>query len=226
MSSPSPKTTSSIFEALRAELIADLAPKTVMERKLASAIATGTHLAVSTISAPSKSTLYALGTEDPDNIVNCEVAQIHTAMSDAITFGKESAKLALMSVYEQRMNRSLHKNLDKLRELQAERKLNHQRDLIDETSIALANDLNGLPYNAPLRPGRNGSVFSTSEILAAANRQTILNTARAKTARCPSRQGPIRRCLGQPRSQSPNLRSESSRCSLKCLVFSYRRTSA
>ena len=39
--------------------------------------------------------------------------------------------------------------MDKLAELQAERKTNYDQDLEVEMSIAKANDVNGLPYQAP-----------------------------------------------------------------------------
>ena len=163
-----------VFETLKAEFIADLAPETVMENKLASSIAWDTwrldHLRAIEMS------MYALGTSDPDCDMDCDDPQLHTALSDAKTFVKQSAKFALMSLYEQRMNRSLHKNLATLRELQAERKRNYQHDRNEEVTIASANKLNGLAYEAPATASENGYVFETSEIVAAATRNgTLLN---------------------------------------------------
>jgi hypothetical protein len=83
-----------------------------------------------------------------------------------------------MSIYEQRLNRSIHKNIDKLAELQTERKRSYEHDLKKEMDIAKANDVNGLPYQAPTRRSKNGIVFSTAEILAAANRQSVVSVAR------------------------------------------------
>jgi len=166
------------FEKLKAELIADLAPKTVLELRLASGIAWDTWR-LDRLRAVEMN-MYALGNSDPDNDVECPDSQLHTTMTSAVTFAKESGKFALMSTYEQRLNRSLHKNLATLRELQAERKDSFQRDLNEEIHIARANDLKGLSYKAPTRPGPNGFVFSTAEILSAANRDSILYAARAK----------------------------------------------
>jgi len=165
-----------IFEKLKAELVEDLAPKTVMELHLASSIAWDTwrldHLRAIEMN------LYALGTEDPDCDIECDSPQLQTAMSDALTFVKQSKKMGLMSIYEQRLNRSIHKNIDKLAELQAQRKRTYEQDLKEEMDIAEANEVNGLPYQAPTRRSRNGIVFSTSEILAAANRKSIVSVAR------------------------------------------------
>jgi hypothetical protein len=164
-----------VFEKLKAELIADLAPQTVMERKLASSIAWDTwrldHLRAVEMN------LYALGASDPETTVDCENPQIDTAMSAALTFAKESSRFTLMSVYEQRINRAIHKNLATLRELQAERRRNYRHDLDEEVTIARANDINGLPYKAPAWPSRNGSVFSTAQVLAAANRESVVFNA-------------------------------------------------
>jgi hypothetical protein len=166
-----------IFEQLKAELIEDFAPKTTMELRLASSIAWDTwrldHLRAVEMN------LYALGTQDPDCDIQCDGPQLHTAMSGALTFVKQSKKMGLLSIYEQRLNRSIHKNMDKLAELQAERKRNYEHDLKEEVAIAEANEINGLPYQAPTRRSKNGIVFSTAEIQAAANRQSVVSAARS-----------------------------------------------
>jgi hypothetical protein len=166
-----------IFEQLKAELIEDLAPKTTMELRLANSIAWDTwrldHLRAVEMN------LYAIGTQDPDCDIECDGPQLHTAMSGALTFVKQSKKMGLLSIYEQRLNRSIHKNMDKLAELQAERKRNYEQDLKEEVHIAKANEVNGLPYHAPTRRSKNGIVFSTDEIRAAANRESVISLSRA-----------------------------------------------
>ena len=88
-----------VFEKLKAALIDDLAPKTVMELHLASSIAWDTwrldHLRAVEMN------MYALGTQDEETTVDSENPQIDTALSGALTFEKQSAKFALMSIYEQ-----------------------------------------------------------------------------------------------------------------------------
>ncbi len=165
-----------VFEKLKAELIEDFAPKTAMELRLANSIAWDTwrldHLKAVEMN------LYALGTQDPDCNVECDSPQLHTAMSGALTFVKQSKKMGLLSIYEQRLNRSIHKNMDKLAELQAERKRDYEHDLKEEVHIAEAKEINGLPYQAPTKRSKNGIVFSTAEVLAAANRESVVSTAR------------------------------------------------
>jgi hypothetical protein len=165
-----------VFEQLKAELIEDFAPKTTMELRLANSIAWDTwrldHLRAVEMN------LYALGTQDPDCDIECEGPQLHTAMSGALTFVKQSKKIGLLSIYEQRLNRSIHKNMDKLAELQADRKHSYEQDLKEEMDIAEANEINGLPYQAPTKRSKNGIVFSTAEIQAAANRRSVVKVAR------------------------------------------------
>ena len=132
---------------IKSDFIEDLAPKTTMELSLASSIAWDSwrlnHLRAVEMN------IYALGTADNSVEIDADNPQIHTAISGAVTFVDEAKRFALMSIYEQRMNRSLHKNLTTLRQLQAERKANYQRDLEEEIILARANDINGLPYEAP-----------------------------------------------------------------------------
>jgi hypothetical protein len=146
-----------------------------MELKLASSIAWDTwrldHLRATEMN------IYALGTEDPNTAVECDDPQIHTAMTAARTFTNKADKFALMSLYEQRMNRAIHKNLATLRAMQVERKQAYEKERAQEVLIARYNDLKGLPYQAPAVPTQNGFVFSNDEIFAAAHRESTLEIA-------------------------------------------------
>jgi hypothetical protein len=129
--------------------------------------------------------MYAIGADSPDVIVDTDDPRLQTAMSNAATFAAESPKFANMSLYEQRINRSLHKNLATLRELQAERKRHEKKDRADEVILARYSDIKGLTYQAPARPTANGSVFSNEEILGAANRLTTLKVAKSELWKAP-----------------------------------------
>ncbi len=129
--------------------------------------------------------IYALGTEDPDTDVQCDDPQIHTAMTAARIFTKHADRFALMSLYEQRINRAIHKNLATLRAMQAERKQAYEKERAQEVLIARYNDLNGLAYEAPAAPSQNGFVFSNHEIFAAANRESTLEIAKVTVNQLP-----------------------------------------
>ena len=164
-----------VFEKHKADLIQDLAPKTVMELKLASAIAWDTWRL--DFLRATEMNIYAVGTDDPDNEVSCDDPHVRHALITARTFCKESRRFELMSIYEQRMNRSLHKNLATLRAMQAERRAQYNREHDHEVCIARACDINGLQYQAPAATVTNGFVFSNHEIIAAAARQRSFEAA-------------------------------------------------
>jgi hypothetical protein len=174
-----------VFEHLKAELIADLDPRTVIELRLAHSIAWDTwrldHLRAV------EANLYALGADTPDSDLDCEHPQLHTALSHALTYANNADRFGNLSLYEQRLNRSIHKNLATLHALQAERKLIFNREMKEEVEIARANDFSGLPYQAPATPTRNGFVFANSEILAAAHRASTLEVARHTLKSAPNK---------------------------------------
>ncbi len=165
-----------VFEQFRKDLVKDLAAKTTIELSLAHAIAWDTWR-LNRLRAVEEN-MYALGTQTPGTTVETETPELQTALSCALTFSSEAHKFALMSLYEQRLNRSLHKNLATLRELQAERIRNFKQDRAQEVAIARYSDIIGLTYQAPATPTLNGSVFSNNEILTAANRLTTLEVAK------------------------------------------------
>ena len=174
-----------VFEKQKAELIASLAPKTTMELSLANSVAWDTwrlnHLRAVEMN------MYAIGTDNPDIAVDADNPEIHTAMANAMTFSNDSEKFARMSIYEQRMNRSIHKNLETLRKLQAERLAHYKNDRAEEILLARYSDIKGLPYESPVIANANGSVFSKHEIFTAANRLTTLQVAKIEVFMAPQK---------------------------------------
>jgi hypothetical protein len=177
-----------LFERLKAELVAGFNPKNPMERKLAEAIAWDTwrldHLRAIEMN------IYALGileesaediAEDPAGEIAEEIAaapdDFDTALADARTFRAEGKRFDLMSLYETRMNRNLHRNLAILRDLQAERKRNYEAGKKEETQIARLHEFNNMPIQASAYPSKNGFIFSNEEIAVAAVRLRYADVA-------------------------------------------------
>jgi hypothetical protein len=106
------------FEQLKEELIADFAPKTSMELHLANSIAWDIwrldHLRATAM------TLSAMGTQDSRNAIETNRPETHTALTEAITFERQSHTLATISRCEYRLNQSVHRNLAVLKALKAE----------------------------------------------------------------------------------------------------------
>lgn len=163
-----------VFEKLKAEHVADLAPQTISETKLAHAIAWDTWRLDRLRAAEMNIFAQAAEFHEPpdetpdDNEID---PALRTARAEAHIFRTEAARLELNSLYEQRMTRSLHRNREELRLLQAQRRNKYETDRKEEVLLARFEDLKDKPYQAPAAPSRNGSVFSSEEITLAAERQ-------------------------------------------------------
>ena len=101
-------------------LIQDLAPEGAMETQLAQRIATDSWR-LNRISAI-EDNLFALGLHEHGGQLCPDDEQIDAALTTARVFTMESKQLQLLTLYEQRLNRSLQKNLALLQSLQAARK--------------------------------------------------------------------------------------------------------
>jgi hypothetical protein len=166
-----------VFEKLKAEHVASLAPQTVSELKLAHAIAWDTWRLDRLRAA--EMNIFALAAENPDlaEVEEETDQELQSATSDANVYLTQARRLELTSLYEQRMNRSLHRNRAELQDLQTARRRNYETDRKEEILLARFEDLKDKPYQAPTIPSRNGSVFSSEEISRAAERQRNLEAA-------------------------------------------------
>jgi hypothetical protein len=171
------------FEKFQSALIADLQPKTTLELSLAHGIAWDTwrlnHLrAIET-------NLYALGAENPAATARYETGdpRLRSALANAATFLQQSSHFDRLSLYEQRLTRTLHKNLATLRDIQAGRRRRESEARAEEVLLARASDINNLPYKSPTAPTPNGFVFSKDQILAAAHRASSLEVAHTTLCR-------------------------------------------
>jgi hypothetical protein len=170
------------FEKFQSDLIADLQPKTTLELSLAHAIASDSWR-LNHIRAVEMN-LYALAAENPGAATATD-PRVQPAVADADTFSKESERFLRLSLYEQRLNRTLHKNIAALRTLKAERHSQETQDRAEEVILARYSDIKDLPYKTPAAPTPNGFVFSNEEILTAAHRASTLDVARATLREAP-----------------------------------------
>ena len=96
------------------------------------------------------------------------------ALADAQTFLTQANAFNLLSIYEQRINRNLQRNMKLLHDLQTERKARHDHAMEEAKLLAQLNLMNGLPYE----PEQNGFVFSHTEINRAIDRDNRLKAAK------------------------------------------------
>ena len=82
--------------------------------------------------------------------------------------------LATLGMHSQRLSRQFQKSLDQLREIQAERLLQQERDLKRAAALLELHKHKGIPYD----PAQDGFVFSKDEIEVFAQRLMRLNQSR------------------------------------------------
>jgi hypothetical protein len=161
------------------ELIESLNPETPLEHQFAHSIAedswrlNGLRAAETNILAEA-----AAGSRN----------ETEAAICTARAYVKNAKELQLMSLYEQRINRAIHKNLSQFQALEAERRARRQQAL-DEAKLLAQLDLltaataqgtsaEGARKAAPASAQVGGFVFSTAEINLAIDRDNRLQQAR------------------------------------------------
>jgi len=164
-------------DAFCSELVDSFNPETPMEGQLAQSVAEDSWRL--NRARAIENNMFALGRDHQHR-----EAQI--ALADAQTFQTQAAAFNLLSIYEQRINRNLQRNMKLLRELQTERKAQHDHAMEEAKLLAQLNLMNGLPY----QPEQNGFVFSHTEINRAIDRDNRLKAARL-AAMPPSKQPAI-----------------------------------
>ena len=152
-------------------LIASLAPDGAMEIQFAQRVATDSWR-LNRISAV-EDNLFALGQLQNGGQACPDVPQIDAALTSARVFTLESKQLQLLTLYEQRINRAIQKNLALLQSLQAARKAQQAAEMKEAAALLQLSEIKGLEYF----PSKDGFVFSTSEIHAAIDRQQRLQRA-------------------------------------------------
>lgn len=151
------------------ELTDSLNPETPIERQLALSVAEDSWRL--NRARAIENNMFALGHEG-------ERRELQIALADARTFQTNANQFQLLTIYEQRINRNLQRNLKQLHELQAERREQRERALEEAKLLAQLNLMNGLPYEPTENQTPNGFVFSIAEINRAIDRDNRLQEAR------------------------------------------------
>jgi hypothetical protein len=141
-------------DAFSEALIKSMAPQGALELQLAQRIATDSWRL--NRSSAIEDNIFALGLIDHSGDIDTEHPELHSALTAARTFTREAKSIELLTLYEQRINRSLQKNLALLQQLQATRKA----EAAQAAKLLQLNEKKGLPE----KPATNGSVFSNNQI--------------------------------------------------------------
>jgi hypothetical protein len=160
-----------MHDAFSASIVENLAPEGAMELQFAQRIATDSWR-LNRISAV-EDNLFALGHNAKSDDTETEDPEIHAALTAAKVFQAESKQLQLLTLYEQRINRSIQKNLATLQSLQAARLAKREAEMKEAKKLLQLSEMKGLAYE----PIKDGFVFSTTEIRAAIDKERRLNRA-------------------------------------------------
>ncbi len=142
-----------IFESIRAGHIEALNPQTPEETKLAQAIAWDAwrldriRATEMNIHAHGIATFLENDEEEPD--AGSEEDPLLTAFAEAHTFLTHSRRLELLSLYETRLTRNLHRNRELLRALQTDRQIRQTRQREEEILLARFHEIKETKYEAP-----------------------------------------------------------------------------
>ena len=163
-----------MHDAFSAAIVENLAPEGAMETQLAQRIATDSWR-LNRISAV-EDNLFALGHSAKSDEIETEDPEIHAALTAAKVFKAEAKELQLLTLYDQRLNRSIQKNLAMLQALQAARLAKREAEMKEAKKLLQLNEMKGLPYG-PIEINKDGFVFSTAEIHAAIDKDRRLQRA-------------------------------------------------
>ena len=152
-------------------LIHSLAPEGAMETQLAQRIATDSWR-LNRASAI-EDNLFALGLHENGGEICPDHEQVDAALTSARVFTEESHQLQILTLYEQRLNRALQKNLALLQSLQVARLARRADQMKEAAELLQISEMRGLEY----QPANDGFVFSIGEIHAAVDRQQRLHQA-------------------------------------------------
>ena len=152
-------------------LIKDLRPEGAMEIQLTQRIATDSWR-LNRISAI-EDNLFALGQLQHGGEACRDIPQLDAALTTAHVFTLEAKQLQLLTLYEQRINRAIQKNLALLQSLQATRKAEREAQMKEAAILLQLSEMKGVEY----QPAQDGFLFSTAEIHAAIDLQHRLQRA-------------------------------------------------
>ena len=146
------------FDAFSQNLVSDLDPRGAMELQLAHRIVSDSWRL--NRSSAIEDNLYAISHNEGEIGDVNNNPQIEDAFNAASTFAKQAKTLQLLSLYEQRLNRTVQKNLALLKSLQVERKGRRAAEMEEAKRLLQLSEMRNLPYE----PKQDGFVFSVNEI--------------------------------------------------------------
>jgi hypothetical protein len=156
------------YNAFAKEIVDCLDPQTPVERQFAQTVADN-QWRINRIRSIEDGML-GMGHFEAAGNFDCPTAEIHSAMTAARAFRDGSKAFVNLSIYEQRLHRSMKEALRQLKELQAERRERRKTEMDDAIRLRKAAEMKGLPYD----PAADNFVYASPEIAAESARRDRL----------------------------------------------------
>jgi hypothetical protein len=157
------------YDAFSKPYIEALQPANPIETQLAQVLAQENHR-LNRIHAIEENT-FALGHFGrPGAKIDAEHPEVHHALTQAVVFATEGKTFQNLSLYEQRLTRSIHKNMQLLLELQDRRKAEERARALESRESKPKTRAAAAAYT------ENGFGFSTQQFPVPIDRKTTLET--------------------------------------------------
>src|ERR1700728_253267 len=150
------------YQAFSKEMVDSLDAQTPLERQFAQTVVDN-QWRINRIRSIEDGML-GMGHWEAAGDFDCPSTEIHSAMTAARAFRADSQSFVNLSIYEQRLHRSLKEALRQLRELQTERRALHKAELDDAIRLLKAQQMKGLPHEPETPENTIGVVFASAKI--------------------------------------------------------------
>jgi hypothetical protein len=160
------------YHAFSKEIVDCLDPQTPVERQFAQTVA-DTQWRINRIRSIEDGML-GMGHFEAAGDFPTDNTEIHSAMTAARAFRDGSKAFVNLSIYEQRLHRSMKEALRQLKELQAERRERRKTEMDDAIRLSKTQEMKGLPYD----PAPDNFVYASAEIALESARRDRFEAAR------------------------------------------------
>jgi hypothetical protein len=160
------------YQAFSKEVVDSLDPQTPVERQFAQTIADN-QWRINRIRSIEDGML-GMGHFESAGDFDADNPEIHSAMTAARAFREDSKAFVNLSIYEQRLHRSMKDALRQLKELQTERRERRETEMDDAIRLLKTQQMKGLPFD----PTEFGFVYASAEIAIESARRERLHLAK------------------------------------------------
>src|ERR1035438_6882668 len=160
------------YQAFSKEIVDSLDAQTPVERQFAQTVADN-QWRINRIRSIEDGML-GMGHIEKAGNFDCPSSEIHSAMTAARAFRDDSKSFVNLSIYEQRLHRSMKESLRQLRELQTERRELQKTAMDNAIRLLKTPQMKGLPSEPEAAPSGIGVVYASAEIAAESARRDRL----------------------------------------------------